>query len=87
MERERTFNADAVGIFPDCERGSQSAAGTTDAYPLEDLDALFVAFCDSGVHAKCIAWTKIRDFAAGLFGFDLLDDIHGGTSLDGNPGF
>ena len=87
VERERTLDADTIRVLAHGERSSVAAGGSPDADSLEDLDAFFVAFRDAGVDSERIPGTKLGYCAAGLFGFDLLDHIHGGTSLAGSPRF
>jgi hypothetical protein len=39
------------------------------------------------VDTECVARSELGYGAAGLLGFDLLDQIHGGSSLAGSPRF
>jgi hypothetical protein len=59
MQRENALNADPVGNLAYSERCQGRAATTIDHNALEDLDALFLAFFDEGMHPDTVAGTEI----------------------------
>jgi hypothetical protein len=71
MERKNPLNTDAVGDLPNREGSERRSCAAIDYDAFKNLDALFIAFLDQGVHANAVTGIKFRqvDATEGIFEF------------------
>ena len=77
VDLERSLDADAAGDPADGNRASDPATAEAHDGPLEDLDALAVAFDDLGRHLDRVPGSDLRQVGAKLVGDDLVEHVHG----------
>lgn len=86
IQHERALDADVVRDAPDGELGVDAATIPANHNAFEDLDALFVALDDLGMHTNGVARFEGRHILAKLGRFDRLNQNAHGT-LDLPLGF
>lgn len=74
-EREDTLYTDLVADLANGEAGTGAASATGDAYALELLDTLLVAFLDTNVNVYRITCLEIGHIVPHIFGFYQFDQV------------
>src|SRR5581483_4111147 len=86
MEREDSFHPFVVHNPADRERLVDAAAFAHDDGPGKDLDALFFALDDPGVHVNRVTYVELRGLGFKVILFDGFDESVDHDSLRSAPG-